>query len=225
MTAREHTQHRTALLENAVFYAARLGWAVVPDYEVDNVGQCRCARGAACPSPGKHPRTPNGHKDATTEAPRIQQWWADAPDANARRGHRRERPGRARRGPREGRRGIAERPHRAVWPVAAYARIANRRRRAASPLLRSRVPGQGQCGQARPGPRHPGRWRTHRRAAQSACLRAVTSGRCLRTRRRCHPPRCRSGSSSLSSRQGGTTDRVPHPPSRSESRTASAMKS
>jgi Bifunctional DNA primase/polymerase, N-terminal len=82
VTPREQTQHRTALLENAVFYAARLGWAVVPDYEVDNAGQCRCARGAACPSPGKHPRTLNGHKDATTEAPRIQQWWADAPDAN-----------------------------------------------------------------------------------------------------------------------------------------------
>jgi hypothetical protein len=79
---REQTLHRTALLESALFYAIRLGWAVFPDFEVDDAGHCRCHLGRACPSAGKHPRPKHGHLDATTDALTIQQWWADAPDAN-----------------------------------------------------------------------------------------------------------------------------------------------
>jgi hypothetical protein len=42
---------------------------------------CTCGR-AACNSPGKHPRTKNGYKDATTELTKIKQWWSKFPDAN-----------------------------------------------------------------------------------------------------------------------------------------------
>jgi putative DNA primase/helicase len=35
-----------------------------------------------CPRPGKHPRTQNGLKDATTDRDQIEAWWTSWPDAN-----------------------------------------------------------------------------------------------------------------------------------------------
>lgn len=64
----------------ALDYAAR-GWPVVPLHSVTPSGACTCGS-RDCGSPGKHPRTPNGLKDATTDATTIAAWWSRSPDAN-----------------------------------------------------------------------------------------------------------------------------------------------
>ena len=58
----------------AVAYAER-GLAVFPVYSVNGVGRCSCGR-KDCASPAKHPATPHGVKDATTDPDKIQQRWA-----------------------------------------------------------------------------------------------------------------------------------------------------
>ena len=67
-------------------YWAQRGWPVIPLYEVINPGSaapiCSCDKGADCDSPGKHPRTANGVKDATTDPTRIQGWAKLWPTAN-----------------------------------------------------------------------------------------------------------------------------------------------
>jgi len=60
-------------------YAAR-GWPVFPLHSIQD-GRCTCGK-ADCQSPGKHPRTPRGLLDASTDANTIRQWWAKWPDAN-----------------------------------------------------------------------------------------------------------------------------------------------
>ena len=45
-------------------------------------GHCSCDAGSACTHPGKHPRTPNGVKDATIDRKTIKAWWNRWPDAN-----------------------------------------------------------------------------------------------------------------------------------------------
>ena len=60
---------------------ARRGWRVLPLHTA-NDGQCSCAAGQSCDHPGKHPRTPNGVKDATTDRTIIKAWWNRWPDAN-----------------------------------------------------------------------------------------------------------------------------------------------
>ncbi|MDR0220425.1 MAG: bifunctional DNA primase/polymerase, partial [Lachnospiraceae bacterium] len=57
------------------------GWSVFPCHHITPEGVCSCGR-AECASPGKHPRTPHGHKDATTDPKTIERWWAAWPDAN-----------------------------------------------------------------------------------------------------------------------------------------------
>jgi len=59
---------------------ARVGRPVFPCYTSTHDG-CSCHR-ADCHSPGKHPRTPNGLHDATTDAAVIERWWRRWPDAN-----------------------------------------------------------------------------------------------------------------------------------------------
>lgn len=66
-------------LSLAIIYAQR-GWRVFPLHSVRS-GDCSCGRDA-CGSPGKHPRTKNGVKDATTDSATIRRWWANWPDAN-----------------------------------------------------------------------------------------------------------------------------------------------
>lgn len=68
------------LLEAALSYADR-GWCVFPLYEPEPNGGCSCGK-PTCDSPGKHPRTPHGSKDATTDPPRIATWWNTWPNAN-----------------------------------------------------------------------------------------------------------------------------------------------
>jgi len=75
--------------------AAALGYlshqcAVFPCWEVTpDSSDCACprthpSRDAAghCGSPGKHPRTPNGVKDATTDPATVTRWWSEWPRAH-----------------------------------------------------------------------------------------------------------------------------------------------
>lgn len=55
-------------------------WAIFPCHSI-NQGGCSCLR-ANCQSPGKHPRTPNGLRDATADRQQQEAWWDRWPDAN-----------------------------------------------------------------------------------------------------------------------------------------------
>ena len=61
-------------VEAALDYAAS-GWKVFPVHAVVH-GRCGCGRDG-CSSPGKHPVTPHGFKDATTDAATVRQLWSD----------------------------------------------------------------------------------------------------------------------------------------------------
>lgn len=72
--------------EAAALYAAR-GWHVFPVFwpvMVPALGRlaCSCPKGIACPDLGKHPATPRGQSQATTDAGIVARWWATFPDAN-----------------------------------------------------------------------------------------------------------------------------------------------
>ena len=68
-----------ALSDFAVAYAKRR-WPVHP---LHGVHHCRCTCGQqACSSPGKHPLTTHGVKEATTDATKIKTWWHQWPNAN-----------------------------------------------------------------------------------------------------------------------------------------------
>jgi hypothetical protein len=64
----------------AQYYAAH-GWPVIPMHTPTAQG-CSCQQGPACKSPGKHPRTAHGRKDASTNAQTLASWWRQWPDAN-----------------------------------------------------------------------------------------------------------------------------------------------
>lgn len=68
-----------ALARAALEYAER-GWPVIPLHSPTAHG-CSCGR-AGCESPGKHPRTSHGLKDATCDPAIIREWWARWADAN-----------------------------------------------------------------------------------------------------------------------------------------------
>jgi hypothetical protein len=69
----------SSILDYALAYA-RFGLPVVPLHSA-NAQACSCRR-KDCKSPGKHPRTPNGSKDATADPEQITHWWSDWPSAN-----------------------------------------------------------------------------------------------------------------------------------------------
>ena len=64
---------------------ARSGMAVFPVYWIDTDADCACGQ-SDCGSPGKHPMTPRGHLDATTDPEQVEKWWQQCPEANI--GHR-----------------------------------------------------------------------------------------------------------------------------------------
>ena len=68
-----------ALLEAALEYTRR-GWRVFPLHNPSDDG-CSCAK-PGCDHIGKHPRTPNGYKDASSELAKIFEWWSRWPNAN-----------------------------------------------------------------------------------------------------------------------------------------------
>lgn len=62
-----------------------LGWRVLPLWSIHFDGietRCTCPRGAACSSPGKHPRLPHGVLEASADAHQVDRWWTQWPDAN-----------------------------------------------------------------------------------------------------------------------------------------------
>lgn len=69
------------LLESALTYATAIGWKVIPLHTPNETGGCSC-RKADCKAVGKHPRTMNGLKDATTDPETIERWWGMWPEAN-----------------------------------------------------------------------------------------------------------------------------------------------
>lgn len=70
----------SSLLEAALGYAAR-GIKVFAVHGTDTDGRCSCGR-SDCDSPGKHPRTEHGLRDATTDEDTIRATWDRWPDAN-----------------------------------------------------------------------------------------------------------------------------------------------
>jgi hypothetical protein len=72
--------HASEIGDAAEWYASH-GFPVFPLHSVRFDCKCTC-RDVNCSSPGKHPRTAHGLKDATTDREKIQRWWTDLPDAN-----------------------------------------------------------------------------------------------------------------------------------------------
>ncbi|MHB1844757.1 MAG: bifunctional DNA primase/polymerase [Deltaproteobacteria bacterium] len=70
----------TALLAAALEYA-KTGFQVLPLHAIAD-GCCTCMKGKRCSSPGKHPRTAHGLKDATLDPKVIRRWWHRWPNAN-----------------------------------------------------------------------------------------------------------------------------------------------
>ena len=68
------------LADWAVYYAIRMGWAVLPLHSMR--GDCCSCGSYACPSPAKHPRTRRGVSDASRDEEQIRGWWQRWPDAN-----------------------------------------------------------------------------------------------------------------------------------------------
>lgn len=67
-------------IDYALKYAA-LGWPVLPLHSITERATCTCGN-TNCPSPGKHPRLPNGFKGATTDKTTLHDWFKKWPKAN-----------------------------------------------------------------------------------------------------------------------------------------------
>lgn len=79
MTAASATQAKPNMLKAALWYAEQ-GLPVFPVHSAAG-GLCSCGK-SDCEHPGKHPRTPHGFKDATTNLAQIKKWWGKWPKAN-----------------------------------------------------------------------------------------------------------------------------------------------
>ncbi len=53
---------------------ANRGWPLLPLHTIRTSGHCSCSK-PICKKPGKHPRTPNGLKDASCDSSLIARWW------------------------------------------------------------------------------------------------------------------------------------------------------
>lgn len=69
-----------AQIDHARYYAS-LGWQVFPVHSLRHGDSCTCGD-AGCNRVAKHPMTPNGFKDATTDRATVERWWTENPDAN-----------------------------------------------------------------------------------------------------------------------------------------------
>jgi putative DNA primase/helicase len=67
-------------MKSAALWYAKNGIPVFPLHWPKN-GGCSCGKGD-CHSPGKHPLTPRGFKDATTNKARVSEWWDTYQSAN-----------------------------------------------------------------------------------------------------------------------------------------------
>ena len=69
------------ILKTALAYSQDFGWAVFPCHSIRDQKRCSCGN-ADCDSPGKHPRTQHGLRDATKDEVTIRSWFARWRDAN-----------------------------------------------------------------------------------------------------------------------------------------------
>jgi putative DNA primase/helicase len=60
---------------------ASVGLPVVPLHSKRIGGACTCSNAADCKTPGMHPRTRGGVRDATTDHERVKRYWAKWPNA------------------------------------------------------------------------------------------------------------------------------------------------
>lgn len=75
------TNDAAKMREAALALADSFGWRIVPLHGINPDGSCDCGD-SACKSPGKHPRTDHGVKQATTDADQIAAWWGQWSNAN-----------------------------------------------------------------------------------------------------------------------------------------------
>lgn len=74
------TSKQIRLLDRAIHYS-ELGFRVLPVHTVEE-GVCSCNAGKFCKSPGKHPATPNGVKDATSDPEVLSNWFRENNNLN-----------------------------------------------------------------------------------------------------------------------------------------------
>lgn len=60
----------------------RKGWHIFPLHSITATAACSCSNGPNCGNPGKHPLTPKGFKNATTDEKQIREWHKRWPQAN-----------------------------------------------------------------------------------------------------------------------------------------------
>lgn len=60
-------------MDNRILGYLNRGWAVLPTHSVTN-GVCTC-NNPKCSSPGKHPRTQRGVKDASKDVKVVRSWF------------------------------------------------------------------------------------------------------------------------------------------------------
>jgi DNA-binding transcriptional ArsR family regulator len=72
-------EHQTLL---AAWSICEAGWQLYPVYAVDDEGMCDCPKGPTCYDPGKHPTTPHGFNDASSDQERIADIFARWPGGN-----------------------------------------------------------------------------------------------------------------------------------------------
>jgi hypothetical protein len=70
-------KQQNPLLEYALQYASHNS-PVFPLHTPTKNGGCSCSN-PNCNDQGKHPRTKNGLKDATTDEVQIRKWWGKMP--------------------------------------------------------------------------------------------------------------------------------------------------
>jgi P4 family phage/plasmid primase-like protien len=67
----------------ANYYAQTLNWQVFPVHGIDLVGKCTCGRShKETKEIAKHPASPQGQKDATTDTVKLNAWWEENPRYN-----------------------------------------------------------------------------------------------------------------------------------------------
>jgi hypothetical protein len=66
----------------AALWFAGQGFGIFPVWSTDQAGRCHCPAGPGCTSPGKHPITHQGFRDATTDQARITTFLSAASEPN-----------------------------------------------------------------------------------------------------------------------------------------------
>ena len=87
VVADERQNTHNSMLDTALSYAAA-GFPIFPVHdplvlgdEDGHAAYCSCGS-QFCTNIGKHPRTPNGLHDATTDLGQVEAWWTEHPTAN-----------------------------------------------------------------------------------------------------------------------------------------------